>query len=270
MADDILVSADWLLQNLSDRSIRIFDIRSPLEYASGHLPNAILITYERIVDFDPNRPYLDVASKERIGELLSEKGVGNDMKVIIYGDRGGASAAKLFWVLEMYGANVKILSMPYSVWRAKGYPVTTEKFKPEPAEFVANSHGKDLRVSSDYIASKIGDSNVVLIDTRSPEEYEGYVASGPRPGRIPGSRNIPWSGGVGDTEIFKSAAELAKLFEGRGVTKDKEVVCYCQVGERASHTLLALRIAGYPNVKIYDRSFSEWSNNFELPVEVSS
>lgn len=269
--DDILVSAEWLVHHLDDKDIRIFDMRSPLEYASGHLPNAVLITYEKIIDFDPNRPYLDVASKERIEELLSEKAVSNDKTIVIYGDRGGASAAKLFWILEMYGATVRILNMSYSAWRSKGYPVTTVTFKPEPTKFSAASQGKDFRVSSDYVASKMGNSNIVLIDTRSPEEYEGYVASGPRPGRIPGSMNIPWSEAVdGMEKIFKSREELAKLFESRGITKDKEIVCYCQVGERASHTFLALRMAGYPNVKIYDRSFSEWSNNFELPVEVSS
>ena len=263
---EILIPAEWLLHHLNDNNVKIFDMRSPVEYSTGHLPNAVLIHYDKIVNFDPGKPFLDIAPKERIEILLSEKGASNSSKIVIYGDRGGASASKLFWTLEYYGADVGILEISFSTWKMKGYPVTRDVTKPQPAKFVAKIE-KDYRVFAEYIASKLGKPDVVLVDTRNPEEYDGLIVSSPRPGRIPSSINLPWFEGAGMEKLFKDKTGLEKLFEGKGITKDKEVIAYCQVGERASHTFLALRLAGYPNVKIYDRSFSEWSAREDLPVE---
>lgn len=263
---EILVPAEWVVQHLNDNSVRIFDMRSPVEYSTGHIPNALLIHYDKIVDFDPAKPFFDIAPKERIEALLSEKGVGNNSKIVIYGDRGGASASKLFWVLEFYGADVGLLEVSFSAWKMKGYPTTRDVPKPQTAKFTAKTN-KDHRVSAEYISSKLGKPNVILVDTRNPEEYKGLIASSPRPGRIPNSINLPWFEGASMEKLFKEKNELEKLFNSKGITKDKEVIAYCQVGERASHTFLALRLAGYPNVKIYDRSFSEWSAREDLPVE---
>jgi thiosulfate/3-mercaptopyruvate sulfurtransferase len=263
---EILVPAEWVQQHLNDDNVRIFDMRSPVEYSTGHIPNAVLIHYDKIVDFDPAKPFFDIAPKERIEALLSEKGINNNSKIAIYGDRGGASASKLFWVLEFYGANVALLEISFSAWKMKGYPVTRDVPKPQPAKFTAKTN-KDYRVSAEYISSKLGKPNVILVDTRNPEEYEGLIASSPRPGRIPSSVNLPWFEGASMEKLFKDKNELEKLFSSKGITKDKEVIAYCQVGERASHTFLALRLAGYPNAKIYDRSFSEWSARSDLPVE---
>jgi thiosulfate/3-mercaptopyruvate sulfurtransferase len=263
---EILVPAEWLLQHLNDVNVKIFDMRSPVEYSTGHISNAILIHYDRIVDFDPAKPFFDIAPKERIEALLSEKGVSSNTKVVIVGDRGGASASKLFWVLEYYGADVGLLEISFSSWRAKGYPVTRDIPKPQSAKFVTKMN-KDFRASAEYISSKLGKPDIVLVDTRNPEEYQGLVASSPRPGRIPSSVNLPWFEGASMERLFKDKSDLEKLFSSKGITKDKEVIAYCQVGERASHTFLALRLAGYPNVKIYDRSFSEWSARQDLPIE---
>ena len=265
---EMLVTADWLLSHLEDQDLRILDMRNPMKYMSGHIPGSVLVPYERVVDSSPSRPYLNVASKDEIEGLLSDSGVNNESLIVVYGDLGGSAAARLFWTLELYGANVKILNIPFVAWMSRGLPVTREIIRPEPSKFVAKK-GTDLRISSEQIHAKISNTNMIIVDTRSQEEYGGTVESDHKPGRIPGSINIPWNEAVGGMDlIFKNKDNLEKVFESRGVTRDKEVVCYCHVGERSSHTFLALRVLGYPKVKIYDRSFAEWSSKLELPIEV--
>ena len=266
--DQILIDYGRLLKNIDDPDLSILDMRSPMEYSMGHLPKAQLIPYERIVDFSPGRPYLDVTSQSQIESLLSDKGVSSNSRVIVYGDKGGASAARLFWTLELYGVNVSMLDISFSAWRGLGLSLTKEVPTLKKTEFRSSSRPKDFRATSDYVASRLENQDTMLIDTRSSEEFNGLVPSGQRSGRIPGSLNIPWDSGVGsEGKIFREPADLESLFKGRGLTADKEIICYCQVGERASHTFLALRLAGFPKVKIYDRSFSEWGSKLDLPVE---
>ena len=266
--DQILIAYGRLLKNIDDPDLSILDMRSPMEYSMGHLPKAQLIPYERIVDFSPGRPYLDVTSQSQIESLLSDKGVSSNSRVVVYGDKGGASAARLFWTLELYGVNVSMLDISFSAWRGLGLSLTREVPTLEKTEFRPSSRPNDFRATSDYIASRLENQDTMLIDTRSAEEFNGLIPSGQRSGRIPGSLNIPWDSGVGsDGKIFRESADLESLFKGRGLTADKEIICYCQVGERASHTFLALRLAGFPKVKIYDRSFSEWGSKLDLPVE---
>ena len=265
---DILVSSEWVKDHLDDDRLIFFDIRSPREYDNGHLPNSVLIPYEKILDFSPNKPFFDIADKTTIEQLLSENGVDNDTQIIVYGDKGGSTASRLFWTLLFYGADVKFLDISYSKWLDLGYPVTTEIYSPRKTTFVANENPDNFRVNSDYVLSKIQDQNTVILDTRSKEEYRGLIAAGPKAGRIPNSKNFPWENAIGiNGNIFHTAEELSNIFDNYGL-QNKEIICYCQVGERASHTFLALKICGYSDVKIYDRSFADWSNNSNLPIEL--
>ncbi len=264
----ILVDKEWLSKHLDDRDITILDMRTPIEYGKGHIPGAQLIPYERIIDFAPGRPYLDIGSQSQIESLLSDLGVSNSSRIVVYGDKGGASAARLFWTLEVYGLNVSILEISFTAWRSLGLPVTQDVPTVKKTEFRSNSRPSELRATSEYVAARLENPNTLLIDTRSSEEFNGLIPSGQRSGRIPGSLNIPWENGLGsEGKLFKERASLESLFKDQGVTDDKEIICYCQVGERASHTFLALRLAGFPKVRIYDRSYAEWENKPDLPVE---
>ena len=209
-----------------------------------------------------------MASKEQIEELLSILGINNESKLVICGDRGGATASRLFWSLAYYGLSVKFLDISFSKWMSLGYPVTDKVETFANSNFVINQSQLDFKVDHEYVLSKINDSSSVLVDTRSPEEFNGIIAAGPKSGRIPNSKNFPWEAAVGDDGfIFKNIEHMNSLFEESGITKDKEIICYCQVGERASHTFVALQICGYNNVKIYDRSFADWSTRDNLPIE---
>ena len=266
---NILVSSEWVKDHLDDDHLIFFDIRSPREYNNGHLPNSVLIPYEKILDFSPNRPFFDIADKATIEQLLGKNGVANDTRIIVYGDNGGSTASRLFWTLLFYGANVKFLDISYSKWTNLGYPVTTEVYSPNETTFIANENHDNFRVNNDYVLSKIKDPQTIILDTRSKEEYQGLIAAGPKAGRIPNSKNFPWEHAIGvDGNIFHTTEELSTIFDNYGLSQNKEIICYCQVGERASHTFLALKICGYPDVKIYDRSFADWSNNPNMPIEI--
>ena len=265
---NILVSSEWVKDHLDDEHLIFFDIRSPREYNNGHLPNSVLISYEKILDFSPDTPFFDIADKTTIEQLLGENGVDNDTKIIVYGDKGGSTASRLFWTLLFYGANVNFLDISYSKWVNLGYPVTTEVYAPGKTTFIANENPDNFRVNSDYVLSKIQDQDTIILDTRSKEEYQGLIAAGPKAGRIPNSKHFPWEKAIGvDGNIFHTTEELSSIFDNYGL-QNKEIICYCQVGERASHTFLALKICGYSNVKIYDRSFADWSNNSNMPIEI--
>ncbi len=263
-----LISATWLKDNIEDPNIVPFDIRSPREYVRSHLPGAHLIPYEKILSFSEDLSFFDVAPQDAIEKLLSVNGITNDSVIVVYGDKNGATATRLFWSLKYYGITVKFLDTSFSKWLQLGYPVSEEVPEIQPTDFVITTPFVNFKVNHEYVQSKLSDSNSILLDTRSPDEFNGVIAAGPKAGRIPGSINFPWEIGVGtDGYIFKNIEELDKIFEKYGITKDKEIICYCQVGERASHTFVALQFCNYPNVKIYDRSFADWSTRADLPIE---
>ena len=264
---EILVSADWLKENLSNPAVRILDARTPREYAAGHIPNAVLVGYEHFARVDDSTPYLEVLPKEEAEEAFGSLGIDNDTTVVVYGDRGGITAARVFWTLEYYGGKARLLEVGFYRWLKEGYPVTRDAPRIPRARFEA-SVNEHLRVDAGALLKKLEDPDLIVLDTRSPEEYAGIVVQTRRVARIPGSINLPWDNCVGrNGELFDQPDALRKVFEERGITKDKEIVTYCMVGERAAHTYVALRILGYPHAKLYEKSFSEWGNSDDLPVE---
>ena len=265
---NFLITQDWLLDNLNNTNVKILDIRSPIEYKLGHIPNAIFFPYEKILVFSQNQTHFEVAPKEQIANFLSEIGIRNEDSVVIYGDKGGTTATRLFWTLEMHGLSVKLLDISFSYWASQSLPTTDEVSPVHSSNFVS-SFSNNYTVDYEYVLSKVDDSNTILLDNRSPDEFSGLIAAGPRPGRIPNSVNLPWDVLCGGTDhIFQNIDSMKQILDSKNITPDKEIICYCQVGERSSHTFLGLKLLNYDKVKLYDHSYSEWSSIDTLPVEV--
>lgn len=264
---DILVSASWLKEHLEDPKVRILDMRSPMAYRIGHIPNAQLVRYENIVKVQPGFPFLMVPSREDAERAFGEMGIDNEKTVVVYGDAAEPQAARVFWTLDFYGAKVKMLDTEPRAWAHLGLPITSDLPQIQQTKFTA-SLALEKQADVQYVMSSLTKQDVTVADTRSPEEYNGTMGTGLRQGHIPGAVNIPWSECIGSQgKIFQPALDLANVFKTHGISKDKEVVTYCFVGERAAHTYVALRLLGFPKIRLYDRSFAEWSGNTTLPVE---
>ncbi len=278
MAGNIpLVEPSWLEENLGKPGVKVLEVDYDPEtaYKLGHIPGALLVDWKRDLNRYPER---DVVSREEFEALMSRLGVENEDHVVLYGDYSNWFAAFAYWVFKMYGhEKVSLLNGGRDRWIREGRPLTKEEPpKPEPSQYKAKDVDLSLRAFFLDVLKKLRDPNVVLVDVRSPEEYKGLITAPPeypneqtqRAGHIPGAVNIPWKQAVADDGSFKPAEELRRLYESKGVTPDKEVIVYCRIGERAAHTFFVLKeILGYPKVRVYDGSWSEWGNMVGVPIE---
>jgi len=210
-------------------------------------------------------------------ELLSRAGVGNDTTIVLYGDNNNWFAAWAFWIFKYYGhQDVRLLDGGRVKWLADKRPTTTEIPSYSRTVYLVQPPNTEIRALRDQVLSELGRVDVALVDVRSPAEYSGELLApahlpqegAQRGGHIPGAANIPWSLAVRDDGTFKSVEELRSLYESKAVTKDKEVVAYCRIGERSSHTWYVLHyLLGYPKVRNYDGSWTEWGSLIEAPIE---
>ncbi len=274
---DVLVSTQWVQEHLQDPSIRIVEVDydPTSNYYLGHIPGAVLFDWKK----DLNHPVIrDILSKEQLEELFSRNGISNDTTIILYGDYNNWFAAFAFWIFKYYGVEkVKIMDGGRKKWILENRPLTTEIPSYPRAVFKAKEPDETIRVYLDYVIIARNMKDKVLIDVRSPKEFTGEILAPPeypteaaqRGGHIPGAINIPWALAVREEDgTFKSRRELEELYRSRGVVPEKEVITYCRIAERASHTWFVLKyLLGYPNVKLYDGSWSEWGNAVKLPIE---
>jgi len=272
---EVLVETEWLHEHLGDPSLRIVESNEDPElYGQGHIPGAIHIRWKTDLQ-DPVRR--DWISREQLERLLGARGIGNEHTVILYGDKNNWFATYTFWLLRYYGVeNVKILNGGRQKWIAEGRPLTTEVPQYPPATFRAKDPDPALRAFRDEILRRLQDPTLALVDVRSPQEYHGELIAPPgypqegaqRPGHIPGAKNVPWTQNVREDGTFKSAEELRALYEPLGISSDKEVIAYCRIGERSSLTWFVLKyLLGYPQVKNYDGSWTEWGSLVGVPIE---
>ncbi len=272
---EALVSTQWVADHLSDPSVRIVESNEDiLLYNKGHIPGSVKIDW--VIDLnDPlMRDYLD---GEHFAKLLSAKGIGPDTTVVFYGDKNNWWACYAFWVFQLFGhTNAKIMNGGRKKWEEEGRPMTTEVRTYATTHYpVPTRDDSKIRAFRDQVMAHVN-SGGALVDVRSPGEYSGELLHMPeypqegalRGGHIPGAKSIPWAKAANEDGTFKSLADLKALYEGQGITPDKDVVAYCRIGERSSHTWFVLTyLLGYPQVRNYDGSWTEWGNLVGAPIE---
>jgi thiosulfate/3-mercaptopyruvate sulfurtransferase len=261
-------------QHLSDESIRLVEVDvDTTAYESGHIPGAIGFNWQTQLQHRVRR---DIITREEFEQLLSESGISNDHTVILYGDNNNWFAAYAFWLFSIYGhEKLYLMDGGRKKWLAEGRPLTTEIPQYPRTQYRAKEPNWTLRAYSAQVMQAIGNPQVALVDVRSPQEFTGEVIAPPgmtetaqRGGHIPGAVNIPWAQAVNEDGTFKTVDELRALYASKGVTPDKEVIAYCRIGERSSHTWFVLRhLLGYPHVRNYDGSWTEWGNLVGAPIE---
>jgi len=275
---EVLVDTAWVAEHLNDSNVRIVESNEDIMlYDQGHIPGAIKIDWVADLNDQVVRDYLD---REHFEKLLSAKGIGNDTTVVFYGDKNNWWATYALWVFKLYGhKDARIMNGGRAKWIAEGRDLTKEVPSYAPASYKAPERDdKTIRAFRDQVREHIKKSGVALVDVRSPQEYSGerthmpeYPQEGTlRGGHIPTAVSIPWAKAVKEDSTFKSPEELQELYGSQGVTPDKDVVAYCRIGERSSHTWFVLTyLLGYPKVRNYDGSWTEWGNGVGLPIEKS-
>lgn len=277
---EVLVETDWVAANppsSSGQARRLVEVDYDPEnaYRRGHIEGATLVWWRRDINDPVTR---DIVSRAQFEQLMSKNGIAPDTEVVLYGDFNNWFAAFAFWVFKYYGhKNVRIMNGGRKKWEIEGRPYTTDEQQVPAAEYAASPPDEGLRAYLPDVRRALGRDGSALVDVRSPKEFSGEITAPPeyptenaqRGGHIPGASSIPWATAVNDADgTFKSADELRANYEPRGVTADKDVVCYCRIGERSSHSWFVLKyLLGYPQVRNYDGSWTEWGNMIGNPVE---
>ena len=218
--------------------------------------------------------------KDAFEQLMTSRGISNDTTVVLYGDKNNWFAAYAYWYLKIYGhADARILDGGRQKWIDEGRELTTDPPEASPGSYTAKARDETIRARRDAVLANLGKDDIALVDVRSPQEYTGELMAPPgyeqegasRTGHIPTAQSIPWAQAVKDDGTFKSADELRALYEGKGVTPDKQVTAYCRIGERSAHTWFVLReLLGYEQVRNYDGSWTEWGNLVDVPIELGA
>jgi thiosulfate/3-mercaptopyruvate sulfurtransferase len=275
---EALVETDWLEAHLDDPKVRVIEVdEDTTAYEKGHIRGAIAWNWSTDLHQPVGREYVDA---EGLSALLSKAGVGPDTTVVLYGGNNNWFAAYAYWILKLRGFDaVKLLNGGRKKWELESRELVTEVPAPQETGFrIPGPERPQIRALRDEVLAKVG-GPARFVDVRSPEEFRGEKLAPDHlpqeqsqvPGHIPGAANIPWVKAANDDGTFKSADELRALYEGAGITPDSEVVAYCRIGERSSHTWFALQeLLGYPNVKNYDGSWTEYGSLVGAPVEVGS
>jgi len=271
---DVLVSTQWVDEHKSDPNVVIAEVDVDTKaYEEGHVPGAAGWNWQTQLCDTLQR---DIMKKADLEKLMVESGIANDKMVVLYGDNNNWFAAWALWQLKMYGhKDVRIMDGGRKKWLAEGREVTKEAPAPRKASYRASDPDESLRAYLPQVMEAYKSDKVALVDVRSADEFTGKILSPPglpetcqRGGHIPGAKNIPWGQACNDDGTFKSFDQLKTLYESKGITADKNIVAYCRIGERSSHTWFVLKyLLGHKNVTNYDGSWTEWGNLVGAPVE---
>lgn len=272
---EALVSTKWVAAHLNSPRVRLVEVSvDTAAYDSGHIPGAVGWSWKEDTQDTLRRDMPDQATFEA---LMSKAGIANDTTVVLYGDMDNWFAAYALWMLNYYGhQDVRLMNGGRKKWLAEGREVTTDVPQYAPTDYQIQSPNLGLRALRDIVLAHIEQPDAALVDVRSPDEFSGKLlapASLPqegsqRGGHIPGAANIPWGKAVNEDGTFKSAEALRALYAEHGITPDKDVIAYCRIGERSSHTWFVLKyLLGYPKVRNYDGSWTEYGSLIGVPIE---
>ncbi len=276
---EVLVETAWVAEHLADPKVRIaeVDYDPAANYELGHVPGAVLFDWRKDIN-DPARR--DILGPEAMSALFQGAGVSDGTTVVLYGDFNNWFAAFAFWVFTYYGAHdLRIMNGGRKKWIAEDRPLTKELPRPARGTYRARPPDESLRAYLDEVRAalpRVKAGKLGLVDVRGPKEFSGEVLAPPeyptehaqRGGHIPGARNIPWAQAVRDDGTFKSREELEAIYHTQGIRPDVPVITYCRIGERSSHSWFVLRyLLGYPDVRNYDGSWTEWGNLVRMPIE---
>jgi len=278
---EALVSTDWVAGHLDDPAVRVVESNEdPLLYPSGHVPGAVEIDWTRDLNDPVRRDYLD---RERFRDLVERLGITPSTTVVFYGDKSNWWACYALWVFRLFGhADARVMDGGRLKWEKEGRPLTRERPALDPSAYPAPPRDdRTERIFRDGVFAHLAAEGAALVDVRSPAEYSGerlhmpdYPNEGAlRGGHIPGARSIPWASAVDpESGAFKDAAALRAIYEeANGLAPERDVVAYCRIGERSSHTWFVLRyLLGYPRVRNYDGSWTEWGNLVGAPIRQGS
>ncbi|HEY1913970.1 MAG TPA: sulfurtransferase [Streptosporangiaceae bacterium] len=271
---DVLVDAEWVQAHRTDPGVVIVEVdEDTTAYDKGHIRGAVKLDWKKDLQDPVRRDFVDKAGFEA---LLSERGIGNDDTVVLYGGNNNWFAAYAYWYFRLYGhRNVKLLDGGRKKWELDSRELVSEVPQRPGTTYSASEQDTAIRAKRDEVVDAIGVKN--LVDVRSPDEFTGKLLapahlpqeSAQRPGHIPSARNIPWAKSANDDGTFKSDEDLQALYNGAGVDFSKDTIAYCRIGERSAHTWFVLHeLLGQANVKNYDGSWTEYGSLVGVPIEL--
>ncbi|WP_458719019.1 sulfurtransferase [Candidatus Nitrosocosmicus sp. R] len=273
---EVLVDTNWTEAHLKDPNVRIaeVDYDPKANYHLGHIPGSVLFDWKKDIN-DPLKR--NIISKESCEELLNKSGINQDSTLILYGDFNNWFAAFAFWVFKYYGyKDVRIMNGGRKKWLEEDRSIDKTIPTYQTGNFKASNPDEKIRTYLNHVSESLKSNQSILVDVRSPPEFTGEVTApaeyptehAQRGGHIPAAINVPWGKAVNEDGTFKSPEDLMKLYKENGIIPEKEVISYCRIGERSSHTWFVLKyLLGYPDVKNYDGSWTEWGNMIGNPIE---
>ena len=273
---DVLVTTSWVQEHAQDPKIRLVEVDydPTSNYNLGHVPGSVLFDWRKDLNDDPRR---DILSKHQLEALLGRNGISNETLIVLYGDYNNWFAAYAFWDLRYYGVkHLRIMDGGRKKWLIEDRPLSKDVPSYAQATFTASPPNEGIRAYKDEVLASVGTAGKAMVDVRGPKEFSGEITAPPeyptehaqRGGHIPGAKNIPWAQAVKEDGTFKSREELEELYRSKGVVANHPVITYCRIGERSSHSWFVLKyLLGYPDVRNYDGSWTEWGNLVRTPIE---
>ncbi len=275
-AKGVLVDSAWAQSHIDDPNVQFVEVDVDTSaYDEGHIEGAVAWNWTSQLSDGLRR---DIVSQAELSRLLSESGIGPETTIVLYGDNNNWFAAWAYWQLKLFGIeDIRILNGGRKYWLSQELPTSTDVPSYEPTGIQLSTADFSHRAFRDDVLEQL-DSDGALVDVRSPAEFNGELLApaalpqegAQRAGHVPGAANIPWGQAVRDDGTFKDADELRELYAAKGITADKDVIAYCRIGERSSHTWFVLHeLLGFERVRNYDGSWTEYGSLVGVPIEKS-